>query len=218
MFIFLHASSFSFLQFSSCFNIVFGCLHFFPFFLLFFFVFLFVSSFSFSFSFSFFPDVFLCFLFFVFFLFSFLFFSIFSFLLFLHFSFFHLRFLNFSHLKIRFWGLGGQGFRSSPFEGDFAFMFFLFHSLGAENLIFFFDLNCFTSSYNISFQKKINFLSRLRVYPFEASFPFFLIFHVFHSFSHFLNFYFFSVSLEKCVSCFFFFFYVYAASSLRIRV
>ena len=35
-----------------------------------------------------------------------------------------------------FWGLGGQVVRNSPFEGDFAFMFFLFLFFsGAQNLI-----------------------------------------------------------------------------------
>ena len=39
-----------------------------------------------------------------------------------------------------------EGVKSGPFEGNFAFMFFLslFLFLGAENLIFL-GLNCFTS-------------------------------------------------------------------------
>ena len=69
----------------------------------------------------------------------------------------------------------------------------------------FWCLNCFTSSDNISF-KKINFLSRLGRYPFEASFPFFLIFSFFQ-FSFFLFF------LKNV-----FLFSVFATSSLCIRV
>ena len=155
--------------------------------------------------------------FFVFYLFLVFSFSLlFCFWFFLFFLFFHLRFLvllSFSSrpsrrqnpqkssrssyckkdvpfVKIRFLGLGGQGVRRGTFEGDFAFMFL--------------SLNCFTGSYNISFQK-INFLSRLGgregVYPFEGSIPFlsFLMFFIF-SFSQFFIF----VFLVKWFFLFFF--------------
>ena len=45
-------------------------------------------------------------------------------------------------MKFDFWASGGQGFRSGPFEGDFAFMFFIFSA-------FFLFLLCF-------FQKKFH--------------------------------------------------------------
>ena len=131
----------------------------------------------------------------------------FSFLLFFHFSFFSSLFsFSFSSrpsrrqnpqknvVKIRLSSLGGQVVTSGPPEGDFAFMFFhsLFLFLGDENLIFL-GLDDFMSSYNISFQKKKNSLSRLGEYTFEASFPFFLMFSCFSflfSFSYFFLFFF----------------------------
>ena len=121
---------------------------------------------------------------------------------------------RFSYVKIRFLGLGGQGgLGVAHLRVTSLSCFFLsFLFLGAENP--FFCLNCFTSSYNISFQK-ITFLSHLGRYSLEAAslflsliffFNFFLslIFSFFHV-DHFSSFFFsFSVSFLGCSTSDFF--------------
>ena len=100
----------------------------------------------------------------------------------------------------------------------FCFIFSLFLSfsfLGSSKSVFFFGLNCFKISCNISFK---NFEPSRGVppHPFESSFPFFLLFSRFSFLflSFILQFFKFFSFLAKCVSSFFLLLFFFLIMSL----